>query len=113
MYGGVAMTEQIKQQIPTYADHTGEVMTERLAVTGAGVRLSPIPLPEVFDALTKALGPEPWANVVVHHAFFSWQRPATDDERQWWLDRLAKQQERTEEWERTMYARLKAKFGDS
>jgi hypothetical protein len=98
------MPEQIARRTPTYLDHSGEIMTERLAVGGP----DPVPLSEVLAALVDAGGV---SGVVVHTAFFSWMRRATDEEHQHYLDLQENQRQRTEKWEREMLVRLTAKYG--
>jgi hypothetical protein len=102
--------EQIERRDPSYADHSGERMMERLAVNRG--RDDPMTLEEVLRRLTDAGADHPDV-VLVHQAFFSWERPATGDEHQHYLDLQENQRQRTEKWEREMYERLKEKYGDS
>jgi hypothetical protein len=96
------MPEQIERRPPTYTDHSGERMTERLAVAGPN---DPVPLSNVLAALSDID-----TEVFVHSAFFSWERPATGDEHQHYLDLQEAQRQRTEKWEREMLIRLKDKY---
>jgi hypothetical protein len=98
--------EQIRRHDPSYTDHSGERMTERLFVDGSR---DPIPLADVLAALVDADG---ISGVFVHSASFSWVRHSSGDEHQRYLDLQENRRQRTEKWERETWERLKEKYGD-
>ena len=83
---------------------------ERLSVDGGSG--DPMTLEEVLRRLTDAGADHPDVVILVHQAFFSWERPATGDEHQHYLNLQENQRQRTENWERKMYERLKEKYGN-
>lgn len=93
----------IRRREPSYRDHTAARMVERMFLEGPEV----VPLSSLLVLLEEEAGD---ADVFLHSASISWERPATPEEIQRSQEWHEKRRVATEKWERETYERLKAKY---